>query len=167
MRNHLSSVAAAGKLMTHRSSRCVWRSLIITVLFSFAGLGVFASVAGAAAPAPGWEVMGRFGPTELHPGGYALLHLYVFNSGAGSVLGAPPVLVDKLPRGLEAVSSMPAGPEGEETAESAGCSGVNEVTCELGGIEPLEKPSIVLIPVRVLPEAQPQPGETPPVIWCR
>jgi hypothetical protein len=139
------------------------RSLVV-VLVSCCALGVFAGGALAAGAAPGWEVMGRFGPTELHPGGYGLLHLYVFNSGSENVLGAPPVLVDKLPKGLEAVSGFPAaGLEQEPASESVGCSGASEVTCELGGIEPLGEPDVVLIPVRVLPEALPLAGEPAPV----
>src|SRR5580692_3623450 len=80
---------------------------------------------------PGWNVVGRFGPTELDPGGYGLLSLYVFNSGGGEVVGGGPVVVSKLPAGLEAVSELPAGPEAEATEESPGCSGVVEVSCTL------------------------------------
>ena len=74
-------------------------------------VGVFAGGVLADGAAPGWEVVGRFGPTELHPGGYGVLFLYVFNSGGENSVGAGPVVVDELPRGLEAVSEMPAGPK--------------------------------------------------------
>ena len=126
-------------------------------------LVVGAPVAFAEEAHPGWEVTGRFGPSELHPGGYGQLVLYVFNGGAGSVSGAGPVVVDQLPKGLEAVSETPAGPEAEVTHESGGCSGTSVVTCQLGGIEPLGESAIVEIPVRVSSEAVPAVGEGEPV----
>ncbi len=81
-----------------------------------------------------------------------MLFLYVYNAGGGEVQGSVPVLVDKLPAGLEAVSEAPGGPESEGAVESAGCAGAKEVTCELTGIEPVDaKPDRIEIPVRVSP----------------
>ena len=125
-----------------------WCLVLVVVLCC--GLGVFVSGAVAGGVAPGWEVFGRFGPTELHPGGYGVLSLYVFNSGGGSVTGAA-TLVDELPPGLEAVSVMPADPqlEQDKTVESAGCSGSPVVRCEVGGVAPVGSPTLFEIPVRV------------------
>jgi hypothetical protein len=131
-----------------------FKRYLAVLLVAVCGMGVLAAGALADSPAPGWEVTGRFGPTVLQPGGYGLLHVYVFNSGAENVLGSPPVLRDELPAGLEAVSELPAGPEAEAQSETGGCSGAQIVTCELGGIEPLGEPDVVEIPVRVLPGAR-------------
>ncbi len=98
---------------------------------------------------PGWQVFGRFGPTELHPGGYGVLFLYVYNAGGSGVLGAPAVLVDQLPAGLEAVSEAPGNAESEGVAESAGCTGGKEVTCEVAALEPVGEPQRIEIPVKV------------------
>ena len=104
--------------------------------------------------APGYEVTGNFGPTNLPPGGVGNLKLYVFNTGA--VPGTEgPTLIDKLPPGLEAVAEVPAGVEGVKAQESAECSGTgSEVTCRLGPLNPGTLASngsfwIVYIPVRV------------------
>lgn len=136
----------------------------MVVLAACCVMGVFASGAGAAGSAPGWEVFGRFGPTELRPGGYGVLLLYVFNSGEGA--GSGPVLVDQLPEGLKAVGELPAGPEAETVTETSGCSGVQEVRCELNPVNPVGpgvSPELVEIPVRVSSEAEPQLGGAAPV----
>ena len=147
-----------------RSVGCARRYLLILVaLGAFAGVSLCSSAAAFAEEArPGWEVTGRFSPSELHPGGYGALYVYLSNSGAGEVTGTGPVLVDKLPKGLEAVSETPAGPEVNVVHESGGCSGVSEVTCQLGAVPSLGPPEIITIPVRVSPEAVPAVGEGEP-----
>ena len=162
--NLMSHPTVAGKAINFRSPRAGGVAKILAVLIAACCvMGALAASAVAEEPHPGWEVTGRFGPSELHPGGYGVLFLYVFNSGAGNVSGAGPVLVDKLPKGLEAVSEAPAGPEAEAAFESSGCSGTSEVTCQLGGIESLGEARRVEIPVRVLPDAVPLAGEGEPV----
>jgi hypothetical protein len=137
---------------------------VLVTLIAVTGISLCSSAVVFAEEArPGWEVTGRFSPSELHPGGYGALYVYVFNSGGGEVAGAGPVLIDRLPKGLEAVSEAPAGPEAQATPESSGCSGVSEVTCQLGAIQSLGPPEIITIPVRVLPEAVPAVGEGEPV----
>ena len=152
-----------------RSAGCIRRYLLTLVALSaLAGVSLCTSAAAFAEEArPGWEVTGRFGPAELHPGGYGELFLYVFNSGAGSVSGAGPVVVDKLPRGLEAVSETPTGPEASATQESGGCSGRTEVTCQLGGIAPLGVSEKIEIPVRVSSDAVPLVVKVSLWIRCR
>ena len=109
----------------------------LVALSALAGISLCTSAAALAEePHPGWEVTGRFSPTVLHPGGYGVLYLYVFNTGAGQVSGSAPVLVDRLPEGLEAVSEAPASAENEKVKESFGCSGAREVTCEVGSLAP-------------------------------
>jgi hypothetical protein len=143
--------------------RMVGKRYLAIVLAACCAMGALAAGALADSPAPGWGVTGRFGPTELHPGGYGALFLYVFNGGSGGVTGSAPVLVDKLPKGFEAVSEAPAGPESSGVQENAGCTGTSEVTCTLGGPAPLGEPERIKIPVRVLPEALPAAGEPAPV----
>ena len=124
----------------------------LLVLLVVCGLAaVFAGPALGDSPAPGWAVTGRFGPTNLAPGGVGILHLYVYNIGAGEVTGKNPVLVDELPEGLEAVSVIEGSPNPEKYRESLGCSGTKEVTCELGAIAPSSEPDRLNIPVRVSP----------------
>ena len=141
-----------------RSVRCVRRHLLTLVaLGAFAGVSLCTSAAAFAEEArPGWEVFGRFGPTELHPGGYGLLSVYVFNTGGGSVSGSA-TLVDELPAGLEAVSEVPADPEAEQAqiAESGECSGSPVVRCEVSNAQPVGAPAVFLIPVRVSSGMQP------------
>jgi hypothetical protein len=106
--------------------------LVLTVVCGLAV--VFAASALGDGPAPGWAVTGRFGPTNLPPGGVGILHLYVYNIGAGEATGKSPVLIDQLPEGLEAVSEIKGSPKPEKYHESPQCSGAKEVTCELGSI---------------------------------
>jgi hypothetical protein len=104
--------------------------------FVVCGLAVvFASSAEAAVEAPGWEVFGRFAPTDLPPGGVGVLDLYVYNTGAGAVEGQGPTLTNLLPKGVEAVGSI-TSPTGSTVEETPGCSGVTEVTCGLGSPAP-------------------------------
>ncbi len=141
--------------------------LTLVALGAFAGVSLCSSTAAFAEEArPGWEVFGRFAPTNLHPGGDGVLELYVYNTGAGTGSEGP-TLVDKLPAGLEAVSKVLEGPEGEEAREGGkgeetpGCSGTTEVTCKLTSLPPAGGPSeSVTIPVRVAASAS---NDTNPV----
>jgi hypothetical protein len=112
--------------------------------------GVCAPSALAAAEGPGWQVVGRFGPTDLQPGGVGVLHLYVYNIGAQAGSGPGPRLIDRLPAGVEAVSEVPKV-EGAPVVETKGCTpGGEEVTCELPQISPAGGfPAEVDIPLRV------------------
>ena len=141
-----------------RSVRCARRHLLTLVALSaFAGVSLCTSAAAFAEEArPGWEVFGRFGPTELHPGGYGLLTVYVLNSGGGSVSGSA-TMVDELPAGLEAVSEIPADHEAEQEyiVESGECSGSPVVRCEVSNAQPVGAPAVFRIPVRVSSGTQP------------
>ena len=131
--------------------------LTLVALGAFAGVSLCTSAAAFAEEArPGWEVFGRFSPTELHPGGYGLLSVYVFNSGGGGVSGSA-TLVDELPAGLEAVSEIPEDPEAEQeaTTESGECSGSPVVRCEVSNAQPVGHPALFNIPVRVSSGMQP------------
>ena len=121
--NSISNLSrSAGRIRRHL--------LTLVALGAFAGVSLCSSAAAFAEEArPGWEVSGRFGPTVLHPGGYGLLTLYVFNTGAGNVTGSAPVLVNELPPGLEAVSEMPK----DEQAEQSKTTGVEWVFGFAGG----------------------------------
>ena len=129
----------------------MFRRYLLVLLVVCGAAAVLAGPAVGDSPAPGWAVTGRFGPTNLPPGGVGILHLYVYNIGAGEVTGKGPVLVDQLPEGLEAVSEVEGSPSPEKIHEFPGCSGAREVTCELGGIPPNSEPERVNIPVRVSP----------------
>jgi len=96
----------------------------------------FASVAVADGPAPGYEVFGRFGPTNLPLGGQGLLHLYVYNLG-DEVGGVGPTVTSVLPAGVVARASE---------AEGAECTGTSVVTCHLS---PIGSVILVVIPVSV------------------
>ena len=85
---------------------------------------LFVSFAAADAPAPGYEVIGRFAPTNLPPGGEGLLLLYVYNLGAGeSTIG--PTLTNVLPAGVVAKTAEIKGAE---------CTGTSVVTCHMAQI---------------------------------
>jgi hypothetical protein len=101
------------------------------------GLGVSVPV-WASGAAPGWEVVGRFGPTNLPPGGEARLVLYVYNIGGARSVG-PATLTDILPTGTTAVENP------------GGCSGTTVVTCSIGGVGPVasEHPLEIDIPVSI------------------
>ena len=107
---------------------------------------LFVSGALADSPAPGYEVIGRFGPTNLPPGGEGVLHLYVYNLGEGESATGP-IVTDVLPAGVVARTS-----EIQNTVtQGAGvvsCAGTREVTCEL---DPIQQgaPRILELPVSV------------------
>ncbi len=105
-------------------------------------LSLSPAVAGADAPAPGWEVMGHFSPTTLPLGGEGRLEIDVYNAGA--VAGGEGVLVDTLPPGLEATGT-------------GGCTGTTVVECKVSSEAPGSGlPFQLVIPVRVVAAA---PGE--------
>src|SRR6202034_1565082 len=114
-----------------------------TVLSALMACGLtlmFVSLVEADNTAPGYEVIGRFGPTNLPPGGEGLLHLYVYNLGAGeSTVG--PTLTDVLPAGVVAKTS--------EIEGGGDCTGISEVTCQMAPIAPSGAPVLVEIPVSV------------------
>ncbi len=114
-----------------------------SVLFVLMACGLtltFVSFAAADNPAPGYEVIGRFGPTNLPPGGEGLLHVYVYNLGAGeSTVG--PTLTNVLPAGIVAKTS--------EIEGGGDCTGTSVVTCQMEPIAPSGAPVLVAIPVSV------------------
>jgi hypothetical protein len=61
----------------------------------------------ADSPAPGYEVIGNIVPTNLTPGGIAVLNLYVYNIG-GAVGSEGPTVTDVLPAGVTATGGCPA-----------------------------------------------------------
>jgi hypothetical protein len=128
-----SPILSFRKLLVSSFLLCVSSILLVSV---------FASVALAAAPAPGWEVTGRFGPTVLQPGGEGRLVVYVYNVGAASGSEGPTV-VDTLPAGLEA----------REEEEQPGCEGTTVVTCSVDAPTPAGRPDGVVIPVSVAADA--------------
>jgi hypothetical protein len=123
--------------------------------------GVVLSCAGVAlaeAPAPGWEVTGRFAPTMLHPGGEGLLYLYVYNVGALKSQGTATV-TDTLPPGLIAEESTTH----KLTVGAQLCPGSGRVvTCTIGEkVAPSSLPLLFAIPVSVEAGASgdPSPGD--------
>ncbi len=101
------------------------------------GAGVSSAL--AAGEAPGWEVMGHFGPTVLAPGGEGELVLNVYNTGAAA--GGEGTLVDALPPGLKATG----GPN---------CTGETTVECTVGSPAPgTGHPYTISIPVSVAADA--------------
>jgi hypothetical protein len=117
-----------------------WRATRGVVLGLVLCAGVSGALCGpvwASSEGPGWEAIGRFGPTDLPPGGNGVLFLYVYNVGAKAVPGEGPTVVDELPTGLEA------------TGGPTECLGTTEVTCKLGEVAPGGIPHELVIPVRV------------------
>src|SRR6202034_336223 len=113
---------------------------VLSVLIACGLTLMCVSLAAADNPAPGYEVIGRFGPTNLPPGGEGLLHLYVYNLGAGeSTVG--PTLTDVLPAGVVAKTSVIKG--------GGDCTGTSVVTCQMEPIGPSGAPVLVEIPVSV------------------
>jgi hypothetical protein len=114
------------------------RSTLFAALLStlaLLGIGsILASPATAAeTPAPGYQVFGRFGPTTLHPGQYAGLSLYVYDTGAARS-SEPLTITDALPAGLEVVAEAPPGSgeeEGGKIEEPENCSGTTTITCSV------------------------------------
>jgi hypothetical protein len=104
------------------------------------GLALTSAPALAVTEAPGWRVMGRTGPTLLHPGGTGKVILYVFNTGAAT--GGEGVLRDTLPAGLKATGG-------------SSCTGEKVVECEVASPEAGSGgPDVVKIPVSVAPGAE-------------
>jgi hypothetical protein len=116
-----------------------YSGLILTAA-SFLVLSVSPAGASTPVPGPGWEVFGSFNPTNLAPGGTGTLNLYVYNTGALASSPEGATLTDTLPQGLEAQP-----PEG--------CSGAKVVTCKLGELQPVPRPTELHIPVVVASDA--------------
>ncbi len=131
--------------------RLVRLALVFAVGVCMLGLGV--SGASAEEARPGWELFGRFAPSDVPPGGTAVLHLYVYNTGARESEGNA-TLTDHLPAGLEAVNKVQARDPQEELLsgyvnESPGCSTGVEVKCELSQVPATAEPIELEIPVTV------------------
>jgi len=116
------------------------KRFVLSVLVVCALALMFASFAAADAPAPGYEVIGRFAPTNLPPGGEGRLLLYVYNLGAGESTTGP-TLTNVLPSGVVAKTS--------EITGGGKCTGTREITCELEPIKHSGYPRIIEIPVNV------------------
>src|SRR6202034_3546951 len=123
----------------------MFKRFALSILVACGLVFSFASVAFGDSPAPGYEVFGRFGPTDLSPGGTGALFLYVYNLG-GAQGSEGPTVTDRLPAGLEAINEVN---KGTLTTLSAGCSEGTVVTCQLAPIGIGGSPTIVTIPVRV------------------
>jgi hypothetical protein len=125
-------------MMAQSKSLLGWlvASLIAMTLASIYGSTAARAVGGP--PAPGWEVFGRFEPTNLPPGGHGFLRLYVYNVG-GVTSTEGPTVTDTLPEGVEA-----------EPVE--GCEGTTKVICKLGVMEP-SAPGVIpvgmVIPIHI------------------
>ena len=128
----------------------------LAILIACGLVFLFVSIAIADQAAPGYEVIGRFGPTNLPAGGEGLLFLYVYNIG-GAVGSEGPTVTDMLPAGLEAVSEVISSSGGESVGLSGGCSESTVVTCHLGPIGTGGEPVIIRIPVRVLADPSSEP----------
>jgi hypothetical protein len=111
-------------------------------------LGASSAPASASSPGPGWEVFGRFGPTDLPPGGNGTLFLYVYNlGGAESGNSGNPTVTDTLPVGLVAGPGACAG------------EGTRVVSCEVPAPQAGGRPNLLEIPVTV--EANASNGTDP------
>ena len=124
----------------------MFKRFALSILVACGLVFSFTSVAFGDSPAPGYEVFGRFGPTDLPPGGTGALFLHVYNLG-GAQGSEGPTVTDRLPVGLEAVNEVVY--EGEPTVLSGGCSGGTVVTCQLAPLGIGGQPTIISIPVRV------------------
>jgi hypothetical protein len=120
------------------SLRPIWPVLVVVI----GSLGWCS--AAAASEGPGWEIVGRFGPTVLVPGGNGTLTLYVYNIGAAT--GGEGTLIDTLPVGLTAAGGLPSGCKGE---------GGRVVECEVGSSQAGsgEPSAVVKVPVEVAADA--------------
>ena len=83
----------------------------------------YVSLAYSDVPAPGYEAIGRFAPTNLPPGGEGQLIVYVYNLGAGQG-STSATLTDTLPAGVVVKT-------GEDPT---GCTGSTVVTCAVEGV---------------------------------
>src|SRR6202034_933217 len=124
----------------------MFKRFALSILVACGLVFSFASVAFGDSPAPGYEIIGRFGPTNLPPGGIGALFLYVYNLG-GAKGSEGPTVTDRLPAGLEAINEIVY--EGNPTKLSEECSGGTVVTCRLVPMGIGGQPAIVKIPVRV------------------
>ena len=109
-------------------------SLVMTCGLMFS----YVSLACGDAPAPGYEAIGRFAPTNLPPGGEGELIVYVYNLGAGQG-STSATLTDTLPAGVVAKT-------GEDPS---GCTGSTVVICAVGAVPPGGEPEYIRIPVSV------------------
>ena len=104
--------------------------VLVAALAILACSGVLASSALADTPAPGWEVLATFTPTNLPPeGGEATLWVYAYNVGAAS--SSNMTVVDKLPPGVTAIADAAAW--GGSSAEGLSCTGKTTLTCVVTG----------------------------------
>jgi len=124
----------------------MFKRSMLSILMACGLMFVFVSVALGDAPAPGYEAIGRFAPTNLPPGGEGLLVLYVYNLG-GAQGSEGPTVTDRLPAGLEAINEVVY--EKQKTILPKECSEGTVVTCHLGPIGVGGEPNIIQIPVRV------------------
>ena len=100
----------------------------MSLLLVACGIPIFATATAVAdAPAPGWDAIGQFTPTNLVPGGEGTLTLHVFNVGASRGEGA--TLTDALPKGLTANGGIIRAEGGEPSGFT--CTGTSVVTCIL------------------------------------
>ncbi len=123
------------------------KRIVLSVLAACGLALVFVSLAVADNPAPGYEVIGRFAPTNLPPGGTGDLFLYIYNVG-GAQGSEGPTVTDTLPVGLEAIKEIVVNNK-PRTTLSEGCSEGTIVTCRMAPIEVSGDPALLEIPVRV------------------
>ena len=69
----------------------MFKRFALSVLVACGLVFVFVPVVFGDSPAPGYEVIGRFGPTDLPPGGTGILFLYVYNLGGAQGSEGPRV----------------------------------------------------------------------------
>jgi hypothetical protein len=115
-----------------RIAKTVWLVLVYIFLCSTAATAW-------ASEEIGWEVIGRFGPTIIEPGGLGTLTLYVYNTGAFD--GGVGTLVDRLPKGLKVIGQqIPAQCKPEKE---------NIIECQVGsaGAGSGEPSAVIKIPV--------------------
>src|SRR6202034_4619131 len=124
----------------------MFKRFALSILVACGLVFSFASVAFGDSPAPGYEIIGRFGPTNLPPGGIGALFLYVYNLG-GAKGSEGPTVTDRLPAGLEAINEIVY--QTQSTILPKECSEGTVFTCHLGPIGVGGDPNIIEIPVRV------------------
>jgi hypothetical protein len=120
---------------------------VLSILIACGLALMFVSFAVADSPAPGYEVIGRFGPTNLPPDGIGALFLYVYNLG-GAQGSEGPTVTDTLPAGLEAIKAVVVNNK-TQTALTKGCSEGTVVTCQMAPVGVSGDPDLLEIPVRV------------------
>ncbi len=132
----------------------MFKRSVLSILMACGLMFVFVSVALSDAPAPGYEAIGRFAPTNLPPGGEGLLILYVYNLG-GAQGSEGPTVTDRLPAGLEAINEVVY--EKQSTILPKECSEGAVVTCQLAPIGIGGLPDIIRIPVRMSADPSSEP----------